>query len=203
MNILIVSNKRTGAYQICKWLQKELSHLYSFGIESPETEIDYKVIINPFSEKNEKYVDNFYKIENSIVLVYFEDYKNFIVKNNDILEKHFDFTICIKRENHKEHAESLLWTLQNNIQTEQYSIPNDWLTKYSYELYSLEKKLKLEYEEMKQILGLHVNYEFLFNNHFKRDIYYIVSYIGFIEKFASNFVKETSRYRKLRKINLI
>jgi hypothetical protein len=198
MNILIVSNRRTGAYQICKWLQKELSHLYSFGIESPETEIDYKLIVNPFSEKNEKYRDNFYKIENSIVLIYFEDYKN-----NDFLEKYFDFTICIKRQNHKEHAESLLWDLQNHISTKKYVISLNWLKKYSYELYTLENKLKVEYEEMKEILGLHVDYEFLFNVEFKKHIYHIVSYIGFREKFSSNFVEETSKYRKFNKINLI
>jgi hypothetical protein len=198
MNILIVSNRRTGAYQIVNWLKKELSHLYSFGIESPESEIDYKVIINPFSEKNEKYRDNFYKIENSIVLVYFEDYKN-----NDFLEKYFDFTICIKRQNHKEHAESLLWFLQNEVSTKSYTIKNDWIQKYSYELYSLENKLKIEYREMEKILGLHVHYESLFNTEFKKDIYHIVSYIGFREKFAKSEINANSKYRKINKMDLI
>lgn len=203
MNLLIVSNRRTGAYQICKWLQKELSDLYSFGIESPQEKIEYKLIINPYSAENEKHKDDFYKIENSIILLYFEDYTNFNIEKNNFLESYFDFTICLKRKNHKEHAESLMWFLENNTSKKSYNIPKNWLVKYSYELYSLENKLKIQYEQMQEVLGLHIHYEDLFNNDFKKDIYHIVSYIGFIEKFVESEIKTNLKYRKFNKTDLI
>lgn len=202
MNILVVSDKRTGSYQMCNWLKKELSHLYAFGIESPESEIDYKLIINPFSEKNEKYLNNFHTIENCIVLIYFEDYKNFIKTKDIDLIKYFDFTICFKRKNFREHSESILWYLQNENSTESYFIPDKWIKTYAYEIYKLEKHLHNQYMEMDEILGLHVEYDDFFNEKFKKDLYHIVSYIGFIERYSTD-ISYNKKYRKYNKLNLI
>lgn len=182
MKILIISNGCVGEDKICNWLQKELSDLYSFGIESPIEKIEYTLILNPFSEINEKYSNNFYEIENSIVSLYFEDYKNMKINNGISPEKYFDFIICIQRKDFEKHAKCILYNKKKQELIDVNLIPNDWIQKYSYELYKLEKELKNDYENMLELPALQVDYEFLFNKNFPKDIYYIIAYIGFLSK---------------------
>ena len=175
MNILIVTNNRCGSRAFSNWLKK------SIEIQPIKSETDvnpiYGVILNPME------VDDFYNKENTIVVLTFDDYKKFIQKFKFIPEEKFDITICLKRENTREQAESYVRLLEYGYSNRPYVMSKEWILKNEDAISKFDKKFKKDNDDMKSIFGLHIDYDSLYNKEYARDFWHVVSYIGITGNF--------------------
>jgi hypothetical protein len=187
MNILIVTSNRCGSMALANWIQKELSITDT---------ISYSIINNSEVDK-----DVFSKINNSIVILLYSDYKKLIIDKKYIPEENFDFTICLKRESSKDQAESYLWNIQNK-KNKPYIINDNWIEENKKELKKLESKFKKEYDEMSIVFGYHASYESVFADSIPQDLWNISSYIGIRPAFYWK-IAPTFKLRRFDKINLI
>jgi hypothetical protein len=176
MNILIVASRRSGGYTIANWIKRELA----YGEKSENNNIfgiRYNLIINP-SVSFVKEDKEFYDLENTIVLMHYDEYKEFVEKNSFFPEERFDFAICLKRKHFREQAESILFNIDNGILTRPYIIPDKWLKENEFQINELVEQLEEEYSEMTTVFGLHVTYESIFSGDFPEELWNLTSYLG-------------------------
>jgi len=176
MNILIVASRRSGGYTIANWIRKELA----YGEKSENNNVSgilYDLIIDP-STTFKKTDKEFYDLENTIVLMHYDEYKDFVEENSFFPEERFDFTICLKRKGFKEQAESILFNIDKGILTRPYIIPKEWLEENEVQINELAEQLEEEYSEMATVFGLHVTYESLFSGIFPEELWNLTSYLG-------------------------
>jgi hypothetical protein len=191
MNILIVTSNRCGSIALAKWLQKELSES-----DPNVVGITYSIINNPPIDDN-----LFYKMDNSIVILLYSNYKKILKNKKSIPEENFDFTICLKRESTNQQAESYLWNnqKQKNIP---YIINNNWIEENKKELQKLESEFKEEYDEMSGVFGYHATYESVFAETIPQDLWNIASYIGIRPK-CYWAIKPTFKLRRFDSLKLL
>jgi hypothetical protein len=176
MNILIVASKRSGGHTIANWIKKELA----YGEKSENNNVSgilYNLMINPSIEAEDG-EPNFYDLKDTIVLMHYDEYKQFVETKEFYPEEKFDFTICLRRKSFKEQAESILFNINTGILTRPYIIPKEWLEENKLKISELSKQLELEYEDMYRVFGLHVNYESLFSSEFPEELWNLTSYLG-------------------------
>jgi len=194
MNILIVTSYRCGSLSLANWLKKELSYQSSYDNE----DISYKIINNISLTTLESVNDTFSNIDNSIMILLFEDYLKLIKDYNFLPEEKFDFTICLKRISSELQAQSYLYN-----KNKPYFIANNWIDKNEKELKKLELKFQKEYKLMEEVFGFHANYESVFNgDESPEDLWNIAAYIGIRPAFYWT-IKPTFKLRRFDKINLI
>ena len=128
-------------------------------------------------------VSNFYDKENTIVVLIFDDYKKFIKKFKFIPEEKFDITICLKRANTREQAESYVKFLESNHPNRPYIISEEWIQKNEDTISKFDKKFKKDNDDMNSVFGLHIDYDSLYNKEYPKDLWHVVSYIGMMGEF--------------------
>jgi hypothetical protein len=194
MNILIVTSHRCGSLSLANWLKREVT----FNGPDIDEDTSYKIINNTELNTLEHINDVFSNIDNSIMILLFEDYIK-LVKDYDFLpEEKFDFTICLKRISSKLQAESYLYN-----KNKPYFITNDWIDKNKKELKKLEVKFQKEYKLMDTVFGFHANYESVFDkDETPQDLWNIAAYIGIRPAFYW-IIKPAFKLRRFTKINLI
>lgn len=176
MNILIVASRRSGGYTIANWIKRELA----YGEKSENNNVSgilYDLIINPsvsFVKKDKE----FYELENTIVLMHYDEYKDFVEEKSFFPEERFDFTVCLRRNGFKEQAESILFNIDKGVLTRPYLIPKEWLKENKVQIEELTEQLKEEHAEMTTVFGLHVTYESLFSGIFPEELWNLTSYLG-------------------------
>jgi hypothetical protein len=193
MNILIVASKRSGGYTISNWIQKELAS----GTKSDNNNVSgilYDLIINPSASfvKEDK---EFYDLKNTIVLMNYDEYKQFVEKNTFFPEEKFDFTVCLKRKGFKEQAESILFNIDKGILTRPYIISKEWLKENEFKIIELTKQLEAEYVEMSTVFGLHITYESLFSEDFPEELWNLTSYLG-LSRYHYWSIKPNFKFRR-------
>lgn len=194
MNILIVTSYKCGGLSLANWLKKELQYEASYN----NKDVSYKIINNTSLNTLESVNDTFSNIDNSILILLFENYLKLIEDYNFIPEEKFDFTICLKRISSQLQAESYLYN-----KNKPYVIPNEWIEENADELKKLESRFQNEYCLMESVFGLHTNYESIFNaDESPQDLWNIASYIG-IRPAMYWSIKPTFKLRRFGKINLI
>lgn len=191
MNILIVTSNRCGSISLAKWLQKELSIT-----DSTTDTISYSIINNPDIDD-----DTFSKMNNSIVILLYSNYKKIIKDKKYIPEENFDFTICLKRLLSKEQSESYLWNIQNG-KNKPYIINDSWIEENKKELKKIESKFKKEYDEMSIVFGYHAIYESVFSETTPQDLWNISSYVGIRPAFYWT-IKSTFKLRRFGNLKLL
>jgi len=194
MNILIVTSHRCGSLSLANWLKREIA----FNGPDIDEDISYKIINNTELNTLEHINDAFSNIDNSIMILLFEDYVK-LVKDYDFLpEEKFDFTICLKRISSKLQAESYLYN-----KDKPYFITNDWIDTNKKELKKLEVQFQKEYKLMDAVFGFHANYESVFDeDETPQDLWNIAAYIGIRPAFYW-IIKPAFKLRRFTKINLI
>ena len=155
----------------------------------PDVKLPYDVILNPME------VDGFYNKENTIVVLTFDDYKKFIKKFKFIPEEKFDITICLKRANTREQAESYVKMLESGNPNRPYMISEEWIQKNEDTISKFDKKFKKDNDEMDSVFGLHIDYDSLYNKEYPKDLWHVVSYIGIIGEFDWT-LKRTFKLRR-------
>jgi len=194
MNILIVTSHRCGSLSLANWLKRELA----FNGPDIDEDISYKIINNTELNTLEHINDVFSNIDNSIMILLFEDYVKLVKDYNFLPEEKFDFTICLKRISSKLQAESYLYN-----KNKPYFITNDWIDKNKKELKKLEVKFQKEYKLMDAVFGFHANYESVFDeDETPQDLWNIAAYIGIRPAFYW-IIKPAFKFRRFTKINLI
>jgi hypothetical protein len=175
VNILIVTNNRCGSKAFSKWLKNSIETQPT----KSETEVNtlYDVILNPME------VNNFYNKENTIVVLIFDDYKKFIKKFKFIPEEKFDITICLKRKNTREQAESYVKILESGHPNRPYIISEEWIQKNEDTISKFDKKFQKDNDDMNSVFGLHIDYDSLYNKEYPKDLWHVVSYIGMMGEF--------------------
>ena len=156
----------------------------------------YDVILNPME------VDDFYNKENIIAVLTFDDYKKFFKKFKFIPEEKFDITICLKRANTREQAESYVRLLEYGYSNRPYFIPEEWILKNETTITKSDKKFKKDYADMKSVFGLHIEYDSLYDEEYPKDLWNVISYIGIIADFHW-ILNRSFKLRKDNKLNLI
>jgi hypothetical protein len=160
------------------------------------TDMLYNVILNPME------VDDFYNKENTIAVLTFDDYKKFFKKFKFIPEEKFDITICLKRANTREQAESYVRLLEYGYSNRPYFIPEEWILKNEVTISKFDKKFKKDYDDMKSVFGLHIEYNSLYDEVYPQDLWNVISYIGIIAEFHW-ILNKSFKLRKFNKLNLI
>ncbi len=167
---------RSGGYTIANWVKKELA----YGEKSENNNISgvlYDLIIDPSINFKKQDVE-FYDLKDTIVLMHYDEYKQFVDDNGFFPEERFDYTICLRRKGFREQAESILFNIDKGILTRPYIIPNEWLEENEFQINELVEQLKEEYAEMTSVFGLHVTYESLFSGIFPEELWNLTSYLG-------------------------
>jgi len=177
VNILIVTNNRCGSIAFSKWLKKAMEIQPTYTTSETDMNLIYNVILNPME------VDGFYDKENTIVVLTFDDYKKFVKKFKFIPEEKFDITICLKRSNTREQAESYVRILENGYSNRPYVMSEEWILKNEDTISKFDKKFKKDNDDMKSIFGLHIDYDSLYNKEYAKDFWNVVSYLGIIGEF--------------------
>jgi hypothetical protein len=189
VNILIVTNNRCGSKAFSKWLKNSIEMQPTYITLKPDVKLPYDVILNPME------VDGFYNKENTIVVLTFDDYKKFIKKFKFIPEEKFDITICLKRANTREQAESYVKMLESGNPNRPYMISEEWIQKNEDTISKFDKKFKKDNDEMDSVFGLHIDYDSLYNKEYPKDLWHVVSYIGIIGEFDWT-LKRTFKLRR-------
>jgi len=189
VNILIVTNNRCGSKAFSKWLKNSIEMQPTYITLKPDVKLPYDVILNPME------VDGFYNKENTIVVLTFDDYKKFIKKFKFIPEEKFDITICLKRANTREQAESYVKMLESGNPNRPYMISEEWIQKNEDTISKFDKKFKKDNDEMVSVFGLHIDYDSLYNKEYPKDLWHVVSYIGIIGEFDWT-LKRTFKLRR-------
>jgi hypothetical protein len=189
VNILIVTNNRCGSKAFSKWLKNSIEMQPTYITLKPDVKLPYDVILNPME------VDGFYNKENTIVVLTFDDYKKFIKKFKFIPEEKFDITICLKRANTREQAESYVKMLESGNPNRPYMISEEWIQKNEDTISKFDKKFKKDNDEMGSVFGLHIDYDSLYNKEYPKDLWHVVSYIGIIGEFDWT-LKRTFKLRR-------
>ena len=196
MNVLIVTNNRCGSRAFSNWLKKVMEFQSTILTSAKYPDILYNVILNPME------VDDFYNKENTIAVLTFDDYKKFFKKFKFIPEEKFDFTICLKRDNTREQAESYVRLLEYGYSNRPYFIPEEWILKNETTISKFDKKFKKDYNDMKSVFGLHIEYDSLFVEGYPKDLWNVVSYMGIIDEFHW-ILNRSFKLRKYNKISFI
>ena len=196
MNILIVTNNRCGSRAFSNWLKKVMEFQSTIATSAKYPDVLYNVILNPME------VDDFYNKENTIAVLTFDDYKKFFKKFEFIPEEKFDITICLKRDNTREQAESYVRLLEYGYSNRPYFIPEEWILKNETTITKFDKKFKKDYDDMKSVFGLHVEYDSIFVEGYPKDLWNVVSYMGIVDEFHW-ILNRSFKLRKYNKINLI
>ena len=194
MNILIVTSYRCGSLSLANWLKREIS----FNGPDISEDTSYKIINNIKLNTQEDINNVFSNMNNSIMILLFEDYLKLVKDYNFLTEEKFDFTICLKRISSKLQAESYLYN-----KNKPYFITNNWIDKNKKELKKLEAKFQKEYKLMDVVFGFHANYESVFDeDETPQDLWNIAAYIGIRPAFYW-IIKPAFKLRRFTKINLI
>jgi hypothetical protein len=196
VNILIVTNNRCGSRAFSNWLKKVMEIQQTYTTLETDVKLLYDVILNPME------VDDFYNKENIIAVLTFDDYKKFFKKFKFIPEEKFDITICLKRANTREQAESYVRLLEYGYSNRPYFIPEEWILKNETTITKFDKKFKKDYDDMKSVFGLHIEYDSLYDEEYPKDLWNVISYIGIIADFHW-ILNRSFKLRKDNKLNLI
>jgi hypothetical protein len=196
VTILIVTNNRCGSRAFSNWLKKVMEFQSTLITSEKNTDVLYNVILNPME------VDDFYNKENTIVVLTFDDYKKFIKKFKFIPEEKFDIVICLKRANTREQSESYVRLLEYGYSNRPYFISEEWILKNETTISKFDKKFKKDYNDMKSVFGLHIEYDSLYDEGYPKDLWNVVSYIGIIAEFHW-ILNRSFKLRKDNKLNLI
>jgi len=196
VNILIVTNNRCGSRAFSNWLKKVMEIQQTYTTLETDVKLLYDVILNPME------VDDFYNKENIIAVLTFDDYKKFFKKFKFIPEEKFDITICLKRANTREQAESYVRLLEYGYSNRPYFIPEEWILKNETTITKSDKKFKKDYADMKSVFGLHIEYDSLYDEEYPKDLWNVISYIGIIADFHW-ILNRSFKLRKDNKLNLI
>jgi len=196
VNILIVTNNRCGSNAFSKWLKKVMEIQPTYTTLETDVKLLYDIILNPME------VDNFYNKENTIAVLTFDDYKKFFKKFKFIPEEKFNITICLKRVNTREQAESYVRLLERGYSNRPYFIPEEWILKNETTIAKFDKKFKKDYDDMKLVFGLHIEYDSLYDEEYPKDLWNVISYIGIIAEFHW-ILNRSFKLRKFNKLNLI
>ena len=190
MNLLIVSNRKCGAYTIFKWLEKEFKNQYAKGEEVNNNFQNHSFLI--YSHDTTEI--DFRNINNTVLLMYFNDYEKL-----DLPEEHFDFTISITRLNTIEQAESIIFTDKTGNGDKPYVIPKEFIHQDLDLINETSNLLKINNNKMENIFGLHVTYEDLFHPTVPQDLWNVQSYLGMLYNSFYWTIKPTFKLRRFNK----
>ena len=189
MKLLIVANRKCGANTIFKWLEKEFKNQYAKGEEIENNFQNHKFLI--YSHETNQI--DLTKIENAVVLMYYYDYEKL-----ELPEEFFDCVVSITRVNTIQQAESIVFTDKTGKGEKPYTIPNKFIDENIDLINETSNQLKINNEKMKNIFGLHVTYEELFNSTLPQDLWNLQSYLGLL---YNNFYWTIKPTFKLRRFN--